>query len=82
MRATLASTLLMFPLGLLVTGAPCSAQETQSLNVFTTKHSLDLERISNAQISPDGRQIIYARGWVNQLEDKWESALWISGFGR
>lgn len=47
------------------------------------KHSLevadylDLERVADAQISPDGRQIIYTRRWVDQQEDKWASALWI-----
>ena len=77
MRFTLGPTLLVFPIAFLISPAPGRAQETQSPNVFTTKHSLDLERLSNAQIAPDGRQIIYTRGWVNQLEDKWESALWI-----
>jgi dipeptidyl aminopeptidase/acylaminoacyl peptidase len=52
-------------------------QETQSPTLFTTAHSLDIERISDPQISPNGRQIIYTRRWVNQMEDKWETALWI-----
>jgi len=56
---------------------PSRAQEAHSSTLFTTEHSLDLERIADPQISPDGRQIIYTRRWVNQLEDKWESALWI-----
>jgi len=77
MRSALASALLLVSLEALAAPVPAGAQETQSANLFTTRHSLDLERISNAQISPDGRQIIYTRGWVNQLEDKWESALWI-----
>jgi dipeptidyl aminopeptidase/acylaminoacyl peptidase len=58
-------------------GRSSAAQETRSSTLFTTEHSLDLERIADPQISPDGRQIIYTRRWVNQLEDKWESALWI-----
>ena len=53
------------------------SQESRSSTLFTTEHSLDLERISDPQISPDGKQIIYTRRWVNQLEDKWETALWI-----
>src|SRR5439155_10446 len=28
-------------------------------------------------LDPDGAQIVYTRRWVNKLEDKWESALWI-----
>ncbi len=67
---TAALTLLLIPgLG--------GSQETRSSALFTTEHSLDLERITDPQISPDGRQIVYTRRWVNQLEDKWENALWL-----
>src|SRR5919199_1516759 len=40
-------------------------------------HYLDYEQVSDPQISPDGSQIVYTRRWVNKLEDKWESVLWI-----
>jgi dipeptidyl aminopeptidase/acylaminoacyl peptidase len=56
---------------------PAAAQETPSPNRFTTDHYFDLERISNAQISPDGAHIVYAQQQVNRIEDKWESSLWI-----
>lgn len=38
---------------------------------------LDLERVSNPRLSPDGSQIIYTRRWVNKMEDSWDSAVWI-----
>ena len=38
---------------------------------------LDFERVSSPQISPDGSQVIYARSHVDDLEDQWESELWI-----
>lgn len=38
---------------------------------------LELERVADPQISPDGSTIIYTRRWVNKLEDQWESSLWI-----
>jgi dipeptidyl aminopeptidase/acylaminoacyl peptidase len=38
---------------------------------------LDFEQVNDAQISPDGRQIIYTRRWVDQKLDDWASALWI-----
>src|SRR5205814_2069255 len=41
------------------------------------EHYLDWEQASNPKVSPDGAQIVYTRRWVNKLEDKWESALWI-----
>src|SRR5579864_2561226 len=53
------------------------AQETPSHSRLTTDHYFDLERISNAQISPDGARIVYTRQQANRLEDKWESSLWI-----
>ncbi|MGE5246595.1 MAG: S9 family peptidase [Betaproteobacteria bacterium] len=53
------------------------AQETASPNRLTTDHYFDLERVSDAQIAPDGRRIVYTRQHVNVLADKWESELWI-----
>src|ERR1043166_4041557 len=53
------------------------AQETPSPTLLTTEHYLDWERVSDAQISPDGARIVYTRQHVNKMEDKWESELWI-----
>src|SRR5712692_9489900 len=38
---------------------------------------LDMEEVADPQISPDGKQIVFTRRWVDKLNDKWESALWI-----
>jgi dipeptidyl aminopeptidase/acylaminoacyl peptidase len=54
-----------------------AAQETRSDTLLTVDHYLDYETVADARISPDGSQIVYTRRWVNALEDKWESALWI-----
>ena len=53
------------------------AQETRSATRLTTEHYLDWERVSDAQISPDGTRIVYTRGTVNAVDDRWDSALWI-----
>src|SRR2546421_10669300 len=53
------------------------AQEARSSTLLTTEHYLDWERVSDAQIAPDGSRIIYTRQHVNQMEDKWDSELWI-----
>ena len=58
-------------------GAGLVAQEIRSSTLLTTEHYLNWERVSDAQISPDGSRIVYTRQAVNQAEDKWESALWI-----
>jgi dipeptidyl aminopeptidase/acylaminoacyl peptidase len=56
---------------------PVSAQEVRSDTLLTVDHYLDFEQVSDPRISPDGKQVIYTRRWVNALEDKWESALWL-----
>ena len=61
----------------MVAGAALRAQETRSSTLLTSEHYLDWERVSDAQISPDGARIVYTRQAVNKLEDKWESSLWI-----
>src|SRR3989441_1184512 len=58
---------------------PARAHETASDTLLTVDHYLDWEQVSDPQISPDGAQIVYTRRWVNKIEDKWESALWIMG---
>jgi dipeptidyl aminopeptidase/acylaminoacyl peptidase len=57
--------------------ASALAQETPSPNRLTNDHYFDLERLSAAQISPDGARIVYTRQQVNRMEDKWDSSLWI-----
>ena len=37
----------------------------------------DMESVSNPQISPDGKEIVYTRGWIDNMNDQRESSLWI-----
>ncbi|MGH7700477.1 MAG: S9 family peptidase [Gemmatimonadales bacterium] len=64
-------------LALVLPAAPLAAQEKPSDTLFTVNHFLDWEQVSDPQLSPDGSQVVYTRRWVNKLEDRWESALWI-----
>ena len=50
--------------------SPVSAQQPLSLD-----HYLDMETVSNPQISPDGARIVYTRGWVDKVNDRRESSL-------
>ena len=38
---------------------------------------LDMVTVSDPEISPDGKQIVFARRWVDKMNDKFESALYI-----
>ena len=54
-----------------------ASQETHSATRLTNDHYFDFERVSNAQISPDGARIVYTRQQANKIEDRWDSSLWI-----
>ncbi len=38
---------------------------------------LDFEKVTGAQVSPDGSQVLYTRRWVDQSVDRWASAIWV-----
>ena len=52
------------------------AQGTGTQKLALEKY-LDMESVGNPQISPDGTQIVYTRGWVDKVNDRRKSALWI-----
>ena len=54
-----------------------AATSTQPVSKLTLESYFDLEDVQDPQLSPDGKQIIYTRRWVDKLNDRWESSLWI-----
>jgi dipeptidyl aminopeptidase/acylaminoacyl peptidase len=44
---------------------------------ITLADYLEWETVNGPQLSPDGRQIIYARGWIDKLNDRRASSLYI-----
>ena len=38
---------------------------------------LEAERVRDARISPDGREIVYTRRYIDKINDRFESSLWI-----
>jgi dipeptidyl aminopeptidase/acylaminoacyl peptidase len=61
--------------------APLDAQRQEAAAPRADRLSLDtfldMETVSDPQLSPDGSQIIYTRGWIDKMNDRRESALWI-----
>src|SRR5437764_5760106 len=68
---------LMVAIAAAVLAIEIRAQETRSDTRLTTEHYLDWERVSDAQIAPDGHAIVYTRQHVDKINDKWESELWM-----
>ncbi len=62
--------------------AVIGAQNAVTQNsVANDRLTLDLywefETVADPQLSPDGSQIIYTRGWIDKVNDKRESSLWV-----
>ena len=71
-RATLPSlllSLLLLPVALAAQNEPDGTLKLQTY--------LDWESVSNPEISPDGSQIVYTRGWVDKINDRRASEIWI-----
>src|SRR5687768_17423046 len=75
MRRTAFLVLALCSTSLLAT--PSFAQNRQGDTLFSVDKYLDYEQVADAQISPDGTQIVYTRRHVNKMEDRWDASLWI-----
>ena len=38
---------------------------------------LDWEDVQDPQLSPDGKQLVYTRRWIDKVNDQWKSSLWM-----
>lgn len=53
------------------------AAAQQKLRVLDKETFLEMESVGNPEISPDGRQIVFTRTWVDKVKDQYRSNLWI-----
>src|SRR6266545_787117 len=53
-----------------------SAQEKSKLLDRDT--FMDMEAVSATSISPDGRQIVFTREWIDQMKDQSRTNLWLA----
>ena len=62
----------------LAVGAFAATAAAQAPSTRLTLDSyLEWEDAQSPQLSPDGKQIIYTRRWIDKLNDRWESSLWM-----
>lgn len=45
--------------------------------LLETETFFEMESVGNPEISPDGKQIIFTREWVDKMNDRYSSNLWI-----
>jgi dipeptidyl aminopeptidase/acylaminoacyl peptidase len=53
------------------------AAGAQDINKLKLEQFLDMETVSGPVISPDGQQIVYTRSWIDKVNDRRVSELWI-----
>ncbi len=70
-RLTLATALLFISLGPL----PAAAQDGPGR--LSVDHYLDWEFVSNPQLSPDGKRVVYERAWIDKINDRRASEIWL-----
>src|SRR5215217_6395055 len=58
--------------------ASAGAQQTATSTKFNARDVFDLEWVSDPQISPDGRRVIFGRTGYDIMTDGKRSALWIA----
>ncbi|MGH9791260.1 MAG: prolyl oligopeptidase family serine peptidase [Candidatus Acidiferrales bacterium] len=58
----------------IITSEAKAQDKTKKLTLETY---FEMETVSSPQISPDGRQIVYTRGWVDKVNDRRQSSLWV-----
>ncbi len=66
-------------LALFVAVAPvlAPAQQNGRSDRLSLTDYLEWETVSNPQLSPDGKSVIYTRGWIDKLNDRRQSSIYI-----
>ncbi len=64
-------------LGLTTAGAGVLSAQAPRTDRLQLADYLDFEQVQAPQLSPDGRQVIYGRRWVDKLNDRWETSIYL-----
>lgn len=48
-----------------------------SAQTLATADWLDWERVGDPRISPDGGRVVFTRSWIDKINDRWETAIWM-----
>jgi dipeptidyl aminopeptidase/acylaminoacyl peptidase len=76
-RDTATMTSILVAMAVLGTLAPLTHAAAQESRRLSLDDYMEMESVSNPQISPDGSTIVYTRGWIDKVNDARESSLWI-----
>ncbi len=71
------SSLVLFLLLSLSVAAIAQSRKGADKGTLNKETFMEMESVSNPAISPDGRQIVFTRSWVDKVKDERVSNLWI-----
>lgn len=74
MKSFLCKTTLLLATFLMAVQTPAITQDVKKLEL---EHFFDMISVSGPQISPDGKEIIYTRGWIDKVNDSRRNELFI-----
>jgi Tol biopolymer transport system component len=77
MSKLLRFSLILLLLLLLSVGAAAQSKKGGNKGTLDKETFMDMESVSNPAISPDGKQIVFTRSWVDKVKDERVSNLWI-----
>jgi dipeptidyl aminopeptidase/acylaminoacyl peptidase len=52
-------------------------EESKNYKLLDIETFMEMESVGNPAVSPDGKQIIFTRTWVDKVADRYNSNLWI-----
>ncbi len=58
-------------------GAGTAAAQQRPASRIALEQYLDWREVQTPQLSPDGSQVIYTRRWIDKMNDKWETSLYL-----
>src|SRR5689334_24638065 len=68
----------IMPIALAFAAGTVDAQQPATSTKFSARDVFDLEWVTDPQISPDGRRVIFGRAGYDIMKDAKRSALWIA----
>ncbi|HET8655432.1 MAG TPA: hypothetical protein VFL93_07935, partial [Longimicrobiaceae bacterium] len=77
LAARAAAALVLATASLTAAAPAAQAQAQHGDSLLTVGHYLDMESVADPQLSPDGTRIVYTRRWVNTVEDRFDTELWL-----
>jgi dipeptidyl aminopeptidase/acylaminoacyl peptidase len=77
LRSLAAVTLAVIPVVTVPFALRAQMAAPQHSNRIALDQYLDWEEVQAPQLSPDGTQILFGRRWVDKMNDRWESSVWL-----